>query len=311
MPAPVQIAPCPSCKHPDTHNLGPIAPGFFFAGQRLDPPLPGGNLYCCPACLLCFRFPRPPQDVLEVLYKQAPSTNWIYEQHHRPDWSTAHDWLSRRHPAGGRILDLGCYDGAFLDTLPPSWQRFGVEMSEAALARARQRDITILGRDIMTLPPATLQMHAATAFDVIEHVADPLGFLRRMAGIVCPGGTIIISTGNTRALPWRLMGSRYWYCTIPEHISFINDAWCQSAAQQLNLQLLALETYSHDSNASIGKRIYELGTNLLYRFAPSVFALLRRMGFGDKNTRQHEALQYFPPTWSTAHDHIVAIFARP
>lgn len=292
-------------------SIGPLAPGFLFAGHMLDTPLPGGSLYQCETCHLAFRWPRPSQETLDALYQQGDTPAWQYVPEHRTDWRVTHRWLQQTHPEGGAILDVGCFDGAFLNTLDATWTRYGVEMSEAAVARARARDVVVLTTDAAALPDLDHRFDAVVAFDVIEHVRDPFRLLRDMADRTCPGGIIIIGTGNTQAWTWRLMGSRYWYCTIPEHLSFLNDSWCHHAAQRLDLEVLEIRHFSHAQNPSLLQTGYEVAANVLYRAFPGLFARLRQWGIGDKDTTQHAELKHFPPQWITARDHLIAVFRRP
>lgn len=154
------------------------------------------------------------------------------------------------------------------------------------------------------------QYDVTVAFDVIEHVPDPRKLLNDMMDITRPGGTIIIATGNRDAFSWKLMGSSYWYCTIPEHLAFISTSWCHAAAKTLHLDLLHLETYSHEQNRSLKLTLREWTTNVLFRFSPGLFARLRRAGFGDKDTQTFKELAHYPPTWTTAKDHLIAIFRK-
>jgi 2-polyprenyl-3-methyl-5-hydroxy-6-metoxy-1,4-benzoquinol methylase len=303
-------ASCPSCGHAGVTCVGDIAPGYQFAGRLLDAPLPGGRLYACPACFLSFRWPLPSREALDALYQQAHPDHWQYAPEQRPDWQITWDWM-HAHLRGGSVLDVGCFDGAFLDALGPEWTRYGVELNEAALRRAEQRAIRIVARDVDDLASLAQQFDVVTAFNVIEHVADCRLLLRRMADRVRPGGVVAVASGNTQAPSWQLMGSRYWYCTIPEHLAFISEAWCEKAAADLNLQLAHLARYSVDAHRAPWRIAYERGVNGLFRFFPRVFAMLRALGLGEVDAKTHPALRSYPPMWTTAKDHLVAIFRKP
>lgn len=70
-----------------------------------------------------------------------------------------------------RILDIGCAFGAFLSHLPPSWSRFGMDVSQFATDRAQKLlpGATFAKADITRIPfPGPFDI--ITAFDVIEHV---------------------------------------------------------------------------------------------------------------------------------------------
>jgi hypothetical protein len=133
-----------------------------------------------------------------------------------------------------------------------------------------------------------------------------------LADITKPGGEIIISTGNSMAVSWRLMGSRYWYCTIGEHISFINPQWCEQVANNLELEVIDLEYFSHapPSRFTLINRVKEIISNLVYRFIPIFPHYLRKFGFGSKDVMKHPVLLDFPPIWGTAKDHFIIRFRK-
>ena len=83
------------------------------------------------------------------------------------------------------------------------------------------------------------------AVDVIEHVSQPLAFLRVLAACTRPGGDVVISTGTLDEPAWHMAGGAYWYCAIPEHISFIDQAWLESAAKNLGLTLTHVDRFHY------------------------------------------------------------------
>ena len=309
-----ELTPCPSCASHKTRKVGPISGAYLFASHNLDEILDGGSLYACSTCHLNFRFPLPSRDKLNELYRTSSIDHWQYEEAKRFDWSTTKKWLDKLHD-GGSLLDVGCYDGAFSEVLDDRWQMAGIEINEEAIQIASKRGVQIVAEDLSDLTSVhadagSSQYDATVAFDVIEHVPDPQKLLKDMMQVTRPGGTLIIATGNRDALSWKLMGSSYWYCTIPEHLAFISTSWCKTVAQTLNLELIHLETYCHEQNRTLKLTLKELTSNLLYRFSPSLFARLRRAGFGDKDTDTFDELAYYPPTWTTAKDHLIAIFRK-
>jgi SAM-dependent methyltransferase len=286
-----------------------LPPGHEFAGRILAEPLPGGSLYACATCHVSFRWPLTPKEKLDALYRQAELSNWSYEPRRREDWIQARDWLQAHHD-GGSILDIGCFDGGFLEYLGEGWARFGVEINEEAARIAQGRGIEIIGNDVEALTPSTQQFDAVVAFDVIEHLPVPKVLLEKMVALARPGGAVILATGNTQAPSWRLMGSRYWYCRIPEHIAFINTQWCQQAAADLGLELVHVGRFSHAPSRTLRQQMISLGKNLVYRFFPGLFRRLRQQGFGGVEVAKHAGLEDLPPIWITARDQLVATFQR-
>jgi SAM-dependent methyltransferase len=239
---------CRQCGSANLSHRGPIPRGRFFAGHALSPVWPGGALYECRECALVFRAPISDDAVYERLYATAPET--VYASRSlRHDQELARAAVLARH-ARGSVLDVGCFDGALLESLGNGFERFGVEASRAAVDVCKRRGIDVLAPSIRDLPSIDRKFDAACAVDVIEHVADPLAFLRRVRDLVRVGGSIVISTGNADTPAWRAFGGRYWYCSFPEHISFVSATWARAAAELLDLEVVGITPFRHRQNGA-------------------------------------------------------------
>jgi 2-polyprenyl-3-methyl-5-hydroxy-6-metoxy-1,4-benzoquinol methylase len=56
---------------------------------------------------------------------------------------------------------------------------------------------------LVELGDRDLLFDVITLWDVIEHIRNPLDYLREMHGIICPGGLVYISTPNGLAKFWK------------------------------------------------------------------------------------------------------------
>lgn len=121
----------------------------------------------------------------------------------------------------GRVVDLGCGLGGFLAALPAdAYERIGVEYNEAAADFARSRyGLRIVG-GVSDLTEERGTADIVTAVEVIEHVADPLDWLREAATLLSPSGTLIITTPNIDSLDYRLYGERCQHFCAPSHVNF-------------------------------------------------------------------------------------------
>lgn len=298
---------CPSCGS-GGELLGIIPGSNSFAGRHLDSVLPGGKLWRCTVCNLVFRFPRLGKQMLDDLYRQGHPDSWSEQAGARADWQIVKEILAE-HPKLKRILDVGCFDGRLLDSLGSQYEKLGVEIHEEAARQAEMRSVKIVGRDFNKFSAVQGGVDAVLAIDVIEHTEDPMAFLTNLVEAVKPNGLILIGTGNSHALTWRLMNSAYWYCHIAEHISFINPHWVDYAAKKLGLDKLALHSFSHGSG-HIWQRIREAIVNILYRLSPSLFAKLRRIGMGQIDVTRFDELSKVPPYWLSARDHFLIVFRK-
>jgi 2-polyprenyl-3-methyl-5-hydroxy-6-metoxy-1,4-benzoquinol methylase len=127
----------------------------------------------------------------------APATIAFY----RSARARVHErFLARMKPSGaGRLLDVGCGLGYFVARARESgWDAYGCDAAEGWVKRAR----ALVGEQRIALgAPAPgmlggLRFELITAWDVLEHVHDPLPFLRAVSALLAPGGAMFIRTPN-------------------------------------------------------------------------------------------------------------------
>jgi len=296
---------CPSCREAGARLLDRISASYEFAGRTLDRPIAGGGLYKCGDCGMLFRYPRLPKQELDALYGEGALDSWQGMPALRPDCIIIADFI-RSQEGVKSVLDVGCFNGNFLDFLGPAYDRFGIEIHPGAAELARQKGISIVGRDFSDLDGLRAQYDCVVAIDVIEHAEDPAALLASLAGVTRPGGVIVISTGNPDAWSWRVMRGMYWYCTIPEHIAFISPRWCGRTARRLQLTLRKTVLFSHEPLPWLSASA-QAAANLLYRLAPRLAFELRRL-YARAKGRTPAPWFMLPPPWRCARDHHVAVF---
>ncbi len=102
---------------------------------------------------------------------------------------------------GGPLLDLGCGTGGVLR----EWSRrrpcVGIDRSPFGLRVCRDKGFTRLARgNLDELPFAEESFDTLVALDVIEHLDDDVGFLRRAQRLCRPGGRVLIAVPAFQAL---------------------------------------------------------------------------------------------------------------
>ncbi len=301
---------CPSCSSDNVFELGSVSQINVFAVNVVEEPLQESLLYKCNECQLLFKFPRPTTEQLNKLYENGNLSHWQYELIHRDDWIVAFDWIYSIFK-GGSILDIGCWDGQFLLNFDKKhFQLFGVEINPKAREKAESNGVKIVCSNIYELNSISISCEITTAFDVIEHLDDPLKFLEIISNLTKKNGLVIIASGNTNAITWKIMKNKYWYCSIPEHISFINTDWCKYAAKRCNLELLHIHQFSHSSKTNLFVKLIETSKNVFYLLLPWAFTFFRKIINRLPQSKKGVYTSSHPPTWVSSKDHIIAIFRK-
>ena len=259
---------CRCCGSTATRSRGAIPDAAIFAGRQLGRPLRGGWLHRCGDCGFVFRHPIYSKAEYDNLYVSGQGTVW--DETGRIDQELVRELLTSVL-SGGSVLDVGCAAGSLLAPLAGRYRTFGVEINPGAAKIATQRGVRVLAADFEETAALPYEFDAVVCCDLIEHVARPLDLLRLLLAKTAPGGCVIVSTGNTDAWSWRLVGSRFWYCYLPEHISFVSPAWFEHHAAALGTELAAVRRFTYTPRFSLAGRALRLGLMGLYGLSPKLY----------------------------------------
>ena len=113
----------------------------------------------------------------------------------------------------------------------------GIEPSRALFNRFLAGDAAFTCATIDGGRPSIDPYSVVTAFDVIEHVPDPVAFLRDIASAIEPGGSFFLSTPDVESLPARMFG-RHWHFYYPYHLSYFGPRTLARAAAASGLRML-------------------------------------------------------------------------
>jgi 2-polyprenyl-3-methyl-5-hydroxy-6-metoxy-1,4-benzoquinol methylase len=147
-------------------------------------------------------------DVSRAEYESKQHNAW-HEQEPGSDllafYGTARErvherFLDRFTPDGEcRLLDVGCGLGFFVSrALARGWDAFGCDTSAAWVDRARELvgGERVFFGDLGDALKGQAQFDLITAWDVLEHIFDPLPFLDAMGHLLKPEGRLFIRTPN-------------------------------------------------------------------------------------------------------------------
>ena len=119
--------------------------------------------------------------------------------------------LIRERASGGRLLDIGCGLGDFLDVAAAGgFRAYGLEPSRKASEIARRRHTVVRG-ELGQVKLREGAFAAATLWSVLEHVPDPAAFLAEARSLLAPGGVLALRVPDVSGLlpalalaAWRL-----------------------------------------------------------------------------------------------------------
>jgi 2-polyprenyl-3-methyl-5-hydroxy-6-metoxy-1,4-benzoquinol methylase len=250
----------------------------------------GFTIVRCSDCSLQFVKERLSQDELKPYYEREDQADaFVYKDPTNLSNLNYYYYKLRDliggHMRPGRILDVGCSSGQFLDVME-GWERYGIEMMEAYAQKA----IAKYGRHIQVGTLDDYQCEAgffdAIALqDVFDHVRDPLATLRACHRLLRPGGLIVIKVHNVSCLYARLTGSRFYAFLPPVHLSYFNKKSLRVALSRTGFSTLYHRYIGHVlSLKTVAYRLSDCGSPGLFG---SLYVVLKRSPLGNVPIRKN------------------------
>ncbi|MBA2447582.1 MAG: class I SAM-dependent methyltransferase, partial [Chloroflexi bacterium] len=144
--------------------------------------------------------------------------------------------------AGGRLLEIGCGRGEFLlEARASGYDAFGLEISSHAATAANLR----LGSERVSTGTVDTFSDAAEPFDVVafadvvEHVRDPVHFLRRVHALLRPRGVALLITPSLASWSARVLG-RHWMEYKLEHLFYFTPRSVRLALERSGFDSIAI-----------------------------------------------------------------------
>jgi SAM-dependent methyltransferase len=129
-----------------------------------------------------------------------------------------HRLIVRRVP-GGRLLDVGCGLGLFLERMAAEFELYGMDLSDYAVATASQRlpDAHLAVGSLTDGIGFDVTFDVVTAINIFEHLDDPAAGLDAVRARLRPGGLLVahLPTIGNRVQARMYAGS---YDRDPTHI---------------------------------------------------------------------------------------------
>ena len=191
------------------------------------------RIACCEACGLHYLYRRLMEAAMQEVYRQssyyeggacgyADTSYTGQEAALRATFKRLLRNLTKRGLTGGDLLEVGCGYGYLLDEARSLFsRRVGTEFSAQGAEIARATGAEVLVGGIEQVSPDR-KFDCIVAIQVIEHVYQPLSFVKQLASHTKAGGYIVMATPDIGGALRRTMGRRWPSFKVPEHVVYFD-----------------------------------------------------------------------------------------
>ena len=204
-------------------------------------------------CLICDLSFVPesnyPKDI-ETIYAEVQDPTYLENKESRyKTFQESLKQISPFLPDKGNLLEVGSYCGFFLDTFKKkysSWDYLGVEPSKWAseYARSKLQINTRTGTLEDNIQKLASDYDTVVAWDVLEHLNDPLGFLIKINSVMKRDGIFCFSTLDINNWFPKLMG-KHWPWLMEMHLFYYKTDTIVQLLNKAGFNILKTGKYIH------------------------------------------------------------------
>ena len=195
--------------------------------------------------------------------------------------------------AKGKILDVGCSAGYFLDCMP-GWERYGIEPVTFQAETARCKYPGNIHNGILEdCKFAPEYFDVITLQDSLDHMTDPVAAITKCRQLLKPGGLLVVKVHDISCLFGKVMGKKFYVFVPPFHLSYFNR---KNLLAMLNTRGFKVKFYKYMTQVLFLKTVlFRMSQNNKKSIFYYLYTLLNRTPLKDIKMRKnlHDIITVF------------------
>lgn len=236
----------------------------------------------CPSCQFVFLNPRPTGEALLRFYQdylpEDESSIEAWQRMMEPIFKRAANLIGH-YKKRGKLLDVGAGYGFFLSEMNQrGWEVLGVEISQKAIDYARK----ILGVAVRKGPLEKVgfpenEFDVVSGFYVIEHLPQPMEFLKECYRILKPAGILLLRYPHTTPIKnlLRFLRIENRLYDLPAHLSDFSPAVIERCLERAGfkgcLHFIGGYTYPKEWGKRIASSLFGNLSEVLFSLSGKTF----------------------------------------
>jgi SAM-dependent methyltransferase len=206
----------------------------------------GGSYVACQGCKMVYLNPVFKDDALENYYRgnhqlqgaTVASDLEFYTRLYKKGLSS----IEKQLGTTGRILDVGCSTGSFLDIAKAAgWECAGLELNHAEAKISRSKGHAIQ-ENMLSKAEFAEKLDAISLWDVFEHIKDGFAFLQEAKKFLKPSGLVFVQSPSRDALAARILQAQCNMFDGLEHVNLFGMESLTQLCQRAGYEIVSYET---------------------------------------------------------------------
>jgi SAM-dependent methyltransferase len=213
---------------------------------RAVPHFPSIGLLRCAGCGLVFADPVRYRVDPAAVYAESYFEGEEYADYRRDRKMLEANFrsvLRRMEPwsRGGRLFEVGCAYGFFLNLCRGKWSAEGVDVSEPAVRHARE-ELLVSARfgEFLDVDVEPAAFDAFCLWDTLEHLARPDLYVEKISRSLRPGGCLFLTTGDIGSAVAQRRGERWRLIHPPTHLFYFSRPTVTRLLDRYGLSVLEI-----------------------------------------------------------------------
>lgn len=211
----------------------------------------------CDYCNTLYVSPRPnPKKLLEY-YKNSKSIDYFTreilektkeirkEKIFKPRAERIIKILTNLGVEKNVLVDVGGGNGLFLEmmkTLDAGFKRYiNIEPSKEGAILTEEKGLEVVN-DFIEDVTFDFGVSAITAFELVEHLFNPIVFIKKVNSLLCDNGIFILTTPNIEGFDLVVLGKSSDNIMAPNHLNYFNPGSIGLLCEKAGFEIAHIET---------------------------------------------------------------------
>lgn len=218
------------------------------------------NGFAYASCKLCgtlYQTPRPPLHAFEAFYRDSVSSRYWAEQFFpavaearrerifRPRAERLIQICEANDIAVNKLIDVGAGYGILLDEwrrLRPVTDLLAIEPSSSLAGECRSKGFSVVEDIAENVSGYRNYADLVVCFEVLEHVFEPLSFIKNLVDLARSDGYVFVSTLSVDGFDIQTLWEKSNSIFPPHHINFMSIEGFRRLFERAGLEVVSVST---------------------------------------------------------------------